>query len=135
MRQVLLNASRQQEDFDKGNYVGQTKGLTTVRDLESGQFVQIAKDVYLNNKHRYVGPNQGKVNVIDKLSGERKQIPKTEFDLDRYCGLGNKKLLFLCRNMLTNKEKYINIYEWHLVKDQYEIIDNIKFTKLLDLIK
>ena len=123
------------EDFEKGDYVGQTKGLTTVKDLESGQFVQIPKDVYLNNKHRYVGPNQGQVNVIDKLSGERKQIPKTEFDFDRYCGLGNKKLLFLCRSKLTNKEKYINIYEWHLVKDQYEIIDNIKFTKILDLIK
>lgn len=84
---------------------------------------------------KYPLPNQGRVNVIDKLSGERKQIPKTEFNLDRYCALGNKQLLFLCRSKLTNKEKYINIYEWHLVQDQYEIIDNIKFTKILDLIK
>lgn len=74
------------------------------------------------------------MNVIDKLTGERKQIPKDQFDTNRYCGLGNKKLLFLCRNKLTNKEKFINIYEWNLVKDTYEIIDQDKFQKILDLL-
>jgi hypothetical protein len=122
------------DEFDKGNYVGQTKGLRTVKDKDTGLFVQISEKDYLANKQKYVGPNDGRVNVIDKQTGERKQIPKNEFDKTRYSGLGNKKYLFLCRNKLTNKEKYINIFEWNLVKDTYEIIDTEKFQKILDLL-
>lgn len=123
------------EEFKSGNYVGQTKGLRTVKNIDTGQFVQISEDEYLNNKEKYVGPNQGKINVIDKITGERKQISKDQFDTNRYCGLGNKKFLFLCQNKLTNKEKYINIYEWNLVKDTYVIIDKDKFQKILDLLQ
>lgn len=123
------------EEFAKGNYVGQTKGLRTVKDKDTGMFVQITKKEYLSNKEKYTGPNQGRVNVIDKITGERKQIPKFEFDKNQYCSLGDKKLLFLCRNKLTNKEKLINIYEWNLIKNTHEIIDKDKFQKILDLLQ
>ena len=39
-----------------------------------------------------------------------------------------------CRNILTGKQKNVNIYEWPLVKDQYEIIDKEKSEKALGLI-
>jgi hypothetical protein len=123
-----------QDEFKSGGYVGQTKGLRTVLNKETGIYQQIDQDEYQKNKEKYIGPNQGKVNVINKFTGERKQIPKSDFDKDIYCGLGNKKYLFLCRNKLTLKEKYINIYEWNLVKDQYEIIDQNKFKTILDFI-
>ena len=119
------------KEFEEGNYVGQTKGLRTVMDKNTGEYVQINEDEYLNNKHKYAGPNKGKVNVIDKITGERKQISKIDFDTTRYCGLGNKKFLFLCRNILTQKEKYINIYEWHLVNNEYNILDHEKYLKAL----
>lgn len=115
------------EEFNKGNYVGQTKGLRTVRDSVTGLYVQISEQEYLKNKKQYTGPNKGKVNVIDKQTGERKQILKENFDSARYSGLGNKKLLFLCRNKLTNQEKLVNIYEWHLLQDHYQIIDYEKY--------
>ena len=56
---------------------------------------------------------------------------RTMFILKYSDYLDNKKYLFLCRNKLTSKEKYINIYEWKLVKDQYEIIDQNKFNTIL----
>jgi hypothetical protein len=117
------------EDFDAGNYVGQTKGLRTVLDKRTNQHVQITKEEYNQNKDHYVGPNQGKVNVIDKITGERKQISKEDFDKTLYVGLGNKKFLFLCQNKLTGKEKYINIYEWDIVKEHYIVLDQAKFNK------
>jgi hypothetical protein len=117
------------EEFQTGNYVGITQGLRTVFDKESHSYIQISKQEFLENRKKYTGPNQGKVNVIDKLTGERKQIDKLDFDLNRYSGLGNKKFLFKCKNILTDKEKYISIYEWHLMKDQYEIIDYEKYLR------
>jgi len=116
-------------EFDSGEYVGQTKGLRLVFDKSIGSYVQVTEEMFNNNRSRYQGPNKGKVNVINKLTGERKQISKDQFDKELYVGLGNKKFLFLCLNKLTNKEKLINIYEWHLVKDQYKILDQEKFNK------
>lgn len=124
---VLIDKS----EFETGEYVGITKGLRTVKNSVTGQFEQITEEEYLNNKSQYVGPNQGKVNVIDKITGERKQILKQDFDKNRYSGLGNKLYLFKCRNKLTGKEKNVNIYEWHLVKDQYDIIDMDKYKRAL----
>jgi hypothetical protein len=46
-----------------------------------------------------------------------------------YAGLGNKALLFRARNRLTGTEKNVNIYEWELVKTEYEIIDVDQFNK------
>jgi len=123
------------EEFKLRGLVGQTKGLRTCLDQETGQYVQITQDEYIKNKTRFVGPNKGKVNAINKLTGERTQIPRDQFDKNIYAGLGNKSLLFLCRNKLTNKEKNINIYEWRLIKDQYEIIDTDKYEKIKNLIK
>lgn len=36
---------------------------------------------------------------------------------------------FLHLNRLTGKEKNINIYEWDLVKQEYEIVDLEKYNK------
>ena len=36
-----------------------------------------------------------------------------------------------CKNRLTSREKNVNIYEWHLVKDQYDIIDMDKYKRAL----
>jgi hypothetical protein len=57
------------------------------------------------------------------------QISKNQFNKDKYCSLGNRALLFPCRNKLTNKIKNINIYEWQVVCDQYEILDFEKFDR------
>ena len=49
-------------------------------------------------------------------------------------GLGNKKYLFRCKEKLTNKIKLVNIYEWNIVKNNYEILDIEKFDKIMNLI-
>lgn len=121
------------EEFKSGNYVGQTQGLRTVLNKETNQYVQITKDEFDNNRSKYSGPNNGKVNVINKKTGVRCQIPKSDFDRETYAGLGNKTLLFLCRNILTGKEKNINIYEWPIVKDNYCILEIDKFNKANEL--
>jgi len=118
-------------EFNTGNYVGQTAGLTTVFDKNSNAFVQITQYEFNANREKYQGPCSGKVNVIDKITGIRGQVNKDDFDKSRYSSLGNIKYLFLCKNRLTNKEKNVNIYEWDLVKDQYIIIDHIKFEQAL----
>lgn len=115
------------KEFESGQYVGQTKGLTTVYNKETNKYIQVTQTEFLNNKHKYTGPNKGKVNAINKITGERCQIPKDKFDKEIHAGIGNKKLLFKCRNKLTNKEKNINIYEWNLVQNQYEILEMDKF--------
>lgn len=104
-----------------------------VLDKETNQYVQITESEFIQNRHKYVGPCQGRVNVIDKITGQRKQIPKSEFDHSIYASLGNIKLLFLCRNKSTGKEKNINIYEWDLVKDHYEIIDHNRYKQAASL--
>lgn len=123
------------EEFNSGNYVGQTLGFTTVLDRETNTYKQISNQEFLSNRERYTGPCSGKVNVINKLTGTRQQISKDEFDKSVYECLGNKSLLFRCKNKLTNKEKNISIYEWHLVKHQYEIIDIDKYEKIKNLNK
>lgn len=123
------------QEFDSANYVGQTAGLTTVFDLEVGCYRQILQEEFQSDRKRYAGPCSGKVNVINKLTGQRQQISKDKFDKSIYAGLGNKSLLFRCKNKLTNKEKNINIYEWHLVKHQYEIVDIDKYEKIKNLNK
>jgi hypothetical protein len=122
------------KEFNSGGFVGQTKGLTMVKDNETGKFVQVTQEEYRNNKNRYNGPASGKLNIINKLTGLRSQISKDEFDSKIHLPLGSTKYLFLCRNLLTKREKNINIYEWHLVKNDYEIIDKEKFQKALALI-
>lgn len=123
------------EEFSLGNFVGQTKGLTTVLDKISGEYVQLTREEFRKNKGRYQGPSSGKVNVIDILTGCRQQILKAQFDKTRFLSLGNKKFLFKCRNLLTNKEKYVNIYEWKIVFNQYTIIEKEKFNTLTDYIQ
>lgn len=117
------------EDFAAGDYVGQTTGLTTVFDKALGQYRQITQDEFETNRTNFSGPCSGKVNVINKQTGIRSQIPTSDFDKELYSGLGNKAMLFLCRNKLTGKEKNVNIYEWNIVKDYYDIIDIDKFNK------
>lgn len=121
------------DEFNSGDYVGQTAGLTTVFDKTLNKYIQITKDEFIKNKANYTGPNTGKVNVINKYTGERTQISKEIFDKNKnmYVGLGNKTFLFLCQNRLTGREKLVNIYEWDLIKDQYEIIDKEKFDKAM----
>ena len=123
------------EEFASGQFVGQTHGLRTVFDLTAGEYKQISKEEWEVNKSKYSGPCSGKINVIEIETGIRKQIPKEGMDKSKYLPLGNKKYLFRCRNKLTNKEKFINIYEWHIVKDLYEVIDLGKFNSLAPLIK
>lgn len=120
------------EEFQTENYVGITRGLRTVFNIETNSYVQVSEEEFSKNRKKYTGPCHGKVNVIDKITGERKQITKQEFDPTRYSGLGNKKLLFRCRNILTGREKNVNIYEWHLVKNQYEIIEHDKYIRALN---
>jgi hypothetical protein len=122
------------EEFNNSGYIGQTKGLTTVFDKVLGKYLQISQGEFNQNRDKYSGPTSGKVNVVDKQTGKRQQIPKDQFDKNKHCALGNKKFLFLCRNKLTCKEKYINIYEWETIKHQYDIIDTDKFIKILDLL-
>lgn len=123
------------DEFKSGNYFGQTKGLTTVLDKETGQYIQISKAEFKKNREKYQGPSSGKINVINIITGVRSQILKTEFDSQTHLPLGNKKFLFKCRNVLTHKEKYINIYEWKLVFNQYFIIEKEKFNTLTDYIQ
>lgn len=123
------------EEFDTGKYSGHTSGLRTMYDTLTDRYVQLTEDEWRADKNRYAGPNKGKVNVINKKTGERMQIDKDVFDKQVYVSLGNTALLFRARNILTGKEKNVNIYEWDLVKDNYEIIDIDKFNKAMALKK
>lgn len=121
-------------EFNSGEFVGQTAGLTTVYDKKLGQYRQVTSEEFKTNKSNYAGPCSGKLNVINKITGERKQIPKDQYDPEIHLPLGNKKYLFLCRNKLTGKEKNINIYEWVLVQNNYEIVDLNKFNQIKHII-
>lgn len=116
-------------DFDTGNYVGQTKGLTTVLDKETNTYKQITRGEFTANKSKYAGPCTGRKNVIDKITGVRQQILSPDFDSSVHINLGDKRQYFKGRNKLTNKEKNISIYEWDRVKDLYDIIDQSQFIK------
>lgn len=115
------------EEFAEGAYSGHTYGLRTMYDKRTNTYVQLTEDEWQADKDRYVGPNKGKVNVINKITGIRCQIAKGDFDKNVYISLGDRSLFFRAKNNLTGKEKNINIYEWDLVKDKYEIIDHEKF--------
>lgn len=119
------------KDFDSGEYTGHTKGLRTAYDTVAGVYRQVTEEEWLRNKGKYRGPNKGKVNVINKLTGIREQINKIDFDSSVHLSLGAHSYLFRARNRLTNKEKNINIYEWDLVKEQYEIIDEEQFNNAM----
>lgn len=122
------------EEFTMNGFVGQTSGLCSVFNKETHAYEQITQAEFVKNRHLYSGPTTGKVNAINKQTGIRQQIPKEEFDTNLFAGLGNKSLLFLCQNKLTSKEKNVNIYEWKLVKDTYDIIDIEKFNKVKHLL-
>lgn len=70
--------------------VGQTKGLTTVFDRNSGQYIQISQTEFQKNRDRYQGPCTGKYNVININTGTRQQINKNDMN-SNYIYLGNKK--------------------------------------------
>lgn len=120
--------------FDKQRYVGITKNLTTVLDRVTGIYVQIPKNQVKADLDRYAGPCTGKVNVINKHTGVRSQIPKDQFSPETYLSLGNKKFLFRCRHTKTGKIKNINIYEWFLVKHDYEALEENKLKSLLSVL-
>jgi hypothetical protein len=119
------------KDFDSGEYVGHTKGLRTAYDAITGKYKQVTEEEWSTNKDRYTGPNKGKINVINKRTGIREQINKADFDSSVHLSLGAQSYLFRAKNRLTNKEKNINIYEWDLVKEQYEIIDEEQFNNAM----
>ena len=121
------------EEFDKEGLSGQTKGLTTVFDKNTNTYKQITTAEFNTNKQNYSGPCAGKINAINKITGVRCQIPKDKFDKSIYMGLGNKKFLFRCQNILTQRVKNVNIYEWALVKDNYIVLDQDKFNKAKEL--
>ena len=108
--------------------------MTKVFDKSLGKYKQITIDEFNSNKSNYLGPATGKINVINKITGIRSQIPKDQFNTEIYLPLGSIKYLFPCKNKLTNQIKNINIYEWGLVKEQYEIIDYEKFNRAKSLI-
>jgi hypothetical protein len=123
------------QEFNNGNYSGHTQGLRTVYDTLTGKYVQLTEEEWNNNRDRYTGPNKGKINVIDKNTGIRQQIEKDKFDPNIHLSLGSHSYMFRAKNILTGKEKNINIYEWELVKNEYEIIDIEKFIKASSLKK
>lgn len=118
-----------QDLFDSSDeWVGQTVGLTTVRDRITGQCVQVTTEQARDP--RYEGLAAGKINVIHRSTGERKQISKSQYDPEVWCPLGDRKMAFRCRCKRTGKEKNIYIFEWHRVKDQFEVIDCERFRQL-----
>lgn len=115
-------------DFDGKRFVGVTKGFTSVFDKNENRTKTVSIEEFNSNRDRYSGPCTGKINVVFKETGTRGQILKSEFNSEiHYPASG---ALFKCRNILTNLEKYINIYEWKFVKDSYEVIDQKKFNNL-----
>lgn len=122
-----------QELFDSSDeWVGQTDGLTTVRDTHTGQCVQVT--VEQARDPQYQGLAAGKINAIHRTTGERKQIPKQDYDPDIWCPLGDRKMAFRCQCKKTGKQKNIYIYEWNRVKDLYEVLDTEQFDKLKPLL-
>lgn len=96
-----------QDEFNSGNYSGQTKGLVTMYDTETKKFVQLTKEESL--KSRYIGPASGKVNVYDAVEQVSKQISKATFDAGkntRYFGGGVHTVKLIC-DLTTNIEKCI----------------------------
>jgi len=118
------------EFASSGNFVGQTKGLCTVKCKTTGKFIQISQSDF--NKLKYEGPNKGKVNVINTKTGVRMQIEKSDFDPSKFINLGNTRLYVKCRNRLTNKIKNITIIELivtpNLVKE-WEILDHNQYDR------
>jgi len=117
-----------QKLFDNNsNFVGQTKGLTTVYNKKTKSYEQIKTTEY--NKSIHSGPCTGKKNIINTKTGIRSQIKSTEFNPEIHLVLGDTRQYFKCRHMLTNKEKNISIFEWNLLKTEYQIIDINQFKK------
>lgn len=103
-----------QKEFDTGEFVGITKGLRTVKDTKTGEFVQITEQEYFSNKTRYVGPNKGKVNARNKNTGEVLQISKQEYDQNSDIWAGTTYGTFKIKNKHTNEIKKIDIWCKHL---------------------
>jgi len=115
-------------EFDKNkNYVGQSTGFTTVYNRKTKAYEQIPVNAYDKSIHQ--GPASGKMNVINVDTGLRQQIDSKNFNIEKHVNLGANKQYFKCRNLLTDKIKNISIYEWKLVKDQFEILNLDQFNK------
>ena len=118
------------EEFNKGGYVGQTKGMCKVLDKVTNMIVLVTKYELQNNPDRYEGHMKGKINVVDKITGMRISIAKEDYDKTRYCTIGTTTLLFDCYVKETGKIKKINYFEYLIFPYKYDIIDFIKFDKI-----
>lgn len=118
------------QDFNSGEYVGQTKGLCKVLDKQTNTIVLITKSELQNDPERYEGHMKGKINVVDKTTGLRLSIKKEDYDKSRFCAIGNSSLLFECVVKETGKQKKINYFEYLIFPYKYDIIDFIKFDKI-----
>jgi len=117
------------DEFANG-YVGHTKGLTTVKDLLTGEFVQVTQDEFKQNRHKYAGPCSGKVNARNKHTGEMKQISKAEYDDNKDIWAGSSYGKFKIQNILTNEVKAVTIWddlkkydlsEWKSISKKYKL--------------
>lgn len=112
-----------QKEFSTGEFVGITKGLRTVKDSQTGDFVQITEQEFLTNKNRYVGPNKGKVNARNKHTGAVVQISKQEYDQNPDTWAGTTYGTFKIKNKHTNEIKKIDIWCKHLYSsDSWETL-------------
>ena len=118
------------QDFNSGEYVGQTKGMCKVLDKQTNTIVLITKSELQNDPERYEGHMKGKINVVDKTTGLRLSIKKEDYDKSRFCAIGNTSLLFECFVKETGKQKKINYFEYLIFPYKYDIIDFIKFDKI-----
>jgi len=125
------------EEYNNGEYVGQTKGLTTVYNTETNQYEQVS--IKESKKEKYHGANKGKVCIYDVLSQTSYRISKDEYNKlkhIRYFGGGSETVKM--KNPLTsevikckihNIDKYLSIgyiLIKPLTKLQQKIYDLIK---------
>jgi hypothetical protein len=117
------------DEFANG-YSGHTKGLTTVKNLLTGEFVQVSQDEFKKNRHKYTGPCQGKVNARNKHTGEMKQISKAEYNANKDIWAGASYGKFKIQNILTNEVKAVTIWdnlkkydssEWKSISKKYKL--------------
>jgi hypothetical protein len=124
------------EEYLTGNFVGVTRGLTTVKSIETGEYEQISTSTFLQNKHMYKGPATGMSNVINVLTGIRQQMPTKDVDKDVYVNLGKNNQYFRAKNKLTKLVKNISIFEWNktIFDSDWEVLDHDLFEKRKELL-